>query len=62
MDEKLREKFLRIYPNIPGNLKGEIIVVINEQPYNWETAYFEVKNKTKLAEKILNTLKETGLI
>ncbi len=57
-----REKFIRVYANIPDSLRADIIVVVDKQPYTWETAYFEVKESTKLSEKILKTLKEIGII
>jgi len=60
--ETLREKFLRAYPSVPEALRNEIIAVIDGKTYNWDSAYFEVNNSTKLAEKILNTLKEIGII
>lgn len=60
--EKLREEFLKIYSNLSQPLRKEIIVVIEGEPYTWSSAYFEVKNKTKLSEKILNTLRDIGII
>jgi len=48
-------RFLKVYANIPMNLRREIILVINDEPITWNTAYVEIKNKTKFREK--NTFK-----
>jgi len=57
-----REKFIRVYANIPNNLRLDIIVVVDKQPYTWETAYFEIKENTQLGKNILKTLIEIGII
>lgn len=55
-------RFLKVYANIPMNLRREIILVINEEPITWNTAYVEIKNKTKLGRKILLKLIELNFI
>jgi UV DNA damage repair endonuclease len=60
--EELREKFLVMYPKITDSLRDEIIVLNDGKTYSWNTVYFEVKNKTKLAQKLLNSLREVGLL
>jgi hypothetical protein len=62
MTEEKREKFLKIYANIPDSLREDIIVVIDEKTYTWNTAYFEIKNKTELGEKVLKELEIIGII
>lgn len=61
-----RERFLRIYANLPLNTRKEIILVLEEegikQPITWEVAYLEVKNNTSRSEKILEKLDELKLI
>ena len=57
-----REKFLRVYAEIPEGLRSDIIVVIDGKTYTWDTAYLEIRGKTKLGEKILKTLEIVGLI
>jgi len=44
------------------NLRREIILVINDEPITWNTAYVEIKNKTKLGRKILLKLIELNFI
>lgn len=61
MEDK-RTVFLRIYANIPENLRADIIAVINKKTYTWDTAYFEIKENTDLGKKILKALEEVDLI
>lgn len=59
-DEKA--KFLKIFENIPENLRKNIIAVIEEKPYTWNVAYIEIRNNTELGKKILKALKELKII
>lgn len=61
MDDQ-KAKFLKIYSELPDSLRDQIIVMVNEKPYNWNAIYFEVKNDTSVSKKILNTLSAMGLI
>ncbi|MCH8945359.1 MAG: hypothetical protein IIA85_00355 [Nanoarchaeota archaeon] len=60
--EKEKARFLTAYAKVPEPLRDEIIVVVNKKTYTWDTTYFEIKQKTKLAENILKTLVNTELI
>lgn len=60
--ENLRVRFLKVYSNIPLNLRDEIILVFEEKPITWNVAYFEVNNKTESGDKILEQLDELNLI
>ena len=55
-EEDKRAKFLRIYANIPEELKSDILVVVDKKPYTWNVCYLEVKDKTNLGQKILKAL------
>ena len=66
-----RERFLRVYANLPLNTRREVILILEEksergdiikQPITWEVAYLEVKNNTPRSEKILEKLDELKLI
>lgn len=61
MEDK-KAKFLRVYANVPDNLRDDIIVVVDEKTYTWNSAYFEIKNNTPLGQKLLKELIVTGLI
>ena len=60
--ETLRSKFISAYANVPQNLRKDIIAVIGNEMYSWQTALYEIKERTKLGDKILNTLNQIGLI
>ena len=61
MEDK-REKFLKVYPNVPEGLRGDIIVVVDGKTYNWNTSYFEIKENTELGEKILKALEQLEVL
>ena len=56
------ERFMKVYSNIPINLRKEIILVIDDQPITWNVAYLEIKNDTPLGKKILQKLLELEII
>lgn len=59
----LRERFLKIYANLPLNLRDEIVLVLPDRgSITWDIAYLEVKQNTKLSEKILRMLNELNII
>ncbi len=58
-----RERFLKVYSSLPIGLRKETILVLDQEgPITWEVAYIEVENKTKLGDKILEKLKQLGII
>ncbi|HAO81125.1 MAG: hypothetical protein UV57_C0017G0007 [Parcubacteria group bacterium GW2011_GWD2_43_10] len=60
MEEK--ERFLRVFANLPLGVRKEIILVLNDQPITWEVAFIEVDNDTELSHEILERLSELKLI
>lgn len=59
----IREKFLKLYSNLPINLRKEVILVLEDKgPITWEVAYIEIENKTKLGDKILKKLSQLKII
>jgi hypothetical protein len=60
--ENLRENFLKVYANIPLNLRDDIILVFDQKPITWNVAYFEIKTNSENSVKILTELKELKLI
>jgi len=61
MDE-VRMRFLKIYSNIPLNLRKEVIIVLDKEPITWSVAYVEVFNNTKKSTEILKKLDEMKII
>ncbi len=47
---------MAIYANVPDNLRRDIIAVVDEKTYTWNSAYFEIKNSTELGRKRLTFL------
>lgn len=59
----LRDRFLKVYSNLPLNVREEIIYVVEDKgPINWNVAYLEIQNNTPLARKILDQLAELEVI
>lgn len=65
-DQKLaaKERFLKIYANLPINVREEIIHVVlpEKRPITWNVVYLEVKNNTSLGKDILKKLEELKII
>ena len=59
---ELKEKFYKIYSNLPLNLRGEIIAVINNEPITWKVARLEIDNDTPLSKEILDKLSLLAII
>lgn len=60
MDKK--EKFLKIYANLPVPLREEIIVLIDDKTYSWNIAFLEVSQDTPLGKIILEKLAKLEII
>jgi hypothetical protein len=54
MDKKTQ--FLRVYANLPQASRGEIIAVINNEAYTWQSAKLEVEQDTEIGKQILQLL------
>ena len=58
-----KERFLRVYANLPINLRDEIILVLpGTGPITWKVAYLEISNNTELGRVILDKLIELNII
>ncbi len=61
--DNLRERFLKIYSNLPLTTRDEIIYVVPDKgPITWNVAYLEIKNNTIFGTDILNKLIELNII
>ncbi len=60
--EPSREQFLKVYANIPLNLRDEIILVFEGKPLTWNVAYLEIKANTNVSTGILRELRGLKLI
>jgi len=62
MEEK-RSKFMRIFANIPEKVRSEdIIAVVDNKPYTWNSAMIEVKNNSDIGKEIIKKLEKLGAI
>lgn len=55
-------KFQVIYANVPEKMRSEIIAVVDDKPYSWDAAYFEMKNNTGLGKTIYEQLIKMDII
>ena len=60
--EDLREKFLKVFANVPLGLRDDIILLIDDKPLTWNVAYLEIKANTNRGTKILKELRGLKLI
>jgi len=61
-DLGLREKFLKIYADIPLNLRKETILIFENEPISWNVAFVEIKNNTEKSKIILKGLNKLEII
>lgn len=57
-----KEKFYKVYNNLPLSLRDEIIIVIGNEPISWKVAKLEIDNNTELSETILGKLEALKII
>lgn len=59
----LKERFLRIYVNIPLGVRQEIILVLDDgRPITWNVAFIEITADTPISKKILEKLDALQII
>jgi len=56
MSNTKKERFFKVYANLPLNLREEVVLVINDEPITWKVAYLEISSDTKLGKQILGKL------
>jgi hypothetical protein len=58
-----KEKFLKIYANLPLGVRQEMILVLDDRgPITWDVAFIEVKSDTPLSKIILEKLENLRII
>jgi len=60
--EELKAKFLNTYANLPEPEKAQIIAIVDDKPYSWDSTYREISSATNLGNKILEKMSELGLL
>ncbi len=59
--ETLRSKFLKLYASVPTKLRNEIIAIIDNHTYSWDSAFIEIDGKNEIGDKMLKKLEDIGL-
>ena len=62
MGKEIEAKFLKIYANLSIKDRNEIIVVINNEPFTWNSAELEIEQDTLIGKKILTKLVKLGIL
>ena len=63
MTEGNKEKFLKIYANLPLGIRQEIVLVLDDgRPITWDVAFVEVESETPLSGQILEKLEKLKII
>lgn len=57
-----RERFLKIYANLPLGVRQEVVLVHDDRPLSWDTVYIEVVNDTPLGKMLLEKLEKLDFI
>jgi hypothetical protein len=57
-----KDKFFKVYANLPEPEKEQVIALVDNKPYSWNVAYIEILNNTKLGEKILKKMETLGIL
>ncbi|OGH29680.1 MAG: hypothetical protein A3H50_02975 [Candidatus Levybacteria bacterium RIFCSPLOWO2_02_FULL_37_10] len=58
-----REKFLKVYANLPIPVRDEVVFIDKDKkPMSWNVCYIEVINNTELGDTILKYLESLGII
>lgn len=58
-----KERFFKIYANLPVNLRNEIIAILPDVgPITWHVAYLEISSETKLGKEIVKKLLDLKII
>lgn len=58
-----KEKFMKIFANVPEKVRGEdVIAVVDDKPFTWNTAMIEIKNDSETSKKILKMLEKLGIV
>ena len=70
MEEEKKQRFLKVYQNLPLNERKNTIVVlqneekggVKKEPISWDIAFIEIDQETPIGEKILSKLIKLELI
>ena len=58
----LRAQFIQTYAAMPNKMRNEIIALVDDNPYNWDSAYIEVKGETEVGNRIIMHLRDLKIL
>jgi hypothetical protein len=58
-----KDRFIRVYSNLPINIRNEVILVLPDTgPITWNVAFSEINGETDLGRVIIDKLIELKII
>ncbi|NQU83097.1 MAG: hypothetical protein HQ536_00135 [Parcubacteria group bacterium] len=57
-----KARFLKVYANLPMNIRNDIVLVLDEKPFTWNAVYLEIDNETKLGAEMFEKLVSLEII
>ena len=57
-----RARFFKIYANLPQTSRDEVVVVVRDEPYTWQSAKLEVEQDTEIGKEIIELLTRLKII
>ncbi|MBS3155102.1 hypothetical protein J4404_01240 [Candidatus Woesearchaeota archaeon] len=57
-----KDRFLKVYSNLPIDVRKEIIVLMDNKPISWDVADEEIEKETPIGKKILKKLVQLNFI
>lgn len=57
-----KTKFLKTYANLPYSAREEIIAVLENAPFTWNSAKIEIENDTPKGQQILELIVKLNII
>ena len=57
-----KDRFLKVYSNLPMDIRKEVVVLMDNKPISWDIAYEEIEKETDLGKKILKKLIQLNFI
>ena len=57
-----KQRFYKVYSNLPLNIREEIIIVYKDEPMSWKVAKLYIDENTKQGKEILEKLDKLNII
>lgn len=57
-----KDKFLKVYANLPEPEREQVIAIVDQKTYSWNVAYAEISSNTELGKKILKKIEDLGIL